>query len=109
MPIDGAAIFCDPEQKSDRILSICATTQNNDGFMTSEYDFLITLLALTSTAADNQTVLKLSIRVAVTTGSRAAWRGGGGKGGWHDEIFQTPQSEPTEAWPQHTNTNREET
>ena len=53
MPIDGAAIFCVPEQKSDRILSTCATTLNTDGVMTSEYDFLITLLALTSTAADN--------------------------------------------------------
>ena len=53
MPIDGAAIFCVPEQKSDRILSICATTLYTDGLMTSEYDFLITLLALTSTAADH--------------------------------------------------------
>ena len=48
MPIDGAAIFCVPEQKSDRILSICATTLYTDGLMTSEYDFLITLLPFTS-------------------------------------------------------------
>ena len=51
---------------------------------------------------------KLSTHVVVPIGSRAAWRGGGGLGGWHVEFFQNLWPEPTEAWPLNTNTNREE-